>query len=77
MSTTQGTPTPTKEQLKFKKALKGAIRRIVNQREEIIEAFMAKYGIDPAHMRQIVENTPTGLKWHIERIAPEKPPVVK
>jgi hypothetical protein len=39
------------------------------QREEIIEAFMAKYGIEPDELLQVERETPTGRIWSVERRA--------
>jgi len=70
---------PTKlspSQEKLKKRLMRACRRIVNQREEILEAFIAKYGFQPDECQQIVQQKPDGtMRWFVEKL--EKPPLVK
>ncbi len=40
---------------------------IYSQREEILRAFLAKYGCDPDEVVQFEETTPTGTKWWVER----------
>jgi len=49
--------------------VRDAYRKIMAQREEIIEAFIAKYGIEPDELLQVQRETPTGQTWSIERRA--------
>jgi hypothetical protein len=46
-----------------------AYHKVMAQREEIIEAFMAKYGIEPDELLQVERETPTGRIWSVERRA--------
>lgn len=43
------------------------IREITKQREEIIEAFIAKYGTNPDEIEQVVESTPTQIIWYVRK----------
>lgn len=37
------------------------------QREEIAKAFLAKYGLEPNEVEQIVEQIPDGFRWFIRK----------
>ena|ERR1700733_5359420 len=50
-----------------------SMKRIAIQREEIITAFLAKYGLQPDDCIQIVENTPTGCRWLVTKRPIEAP----
>lgn len=43
------------------------IDNILKQREEILTAFIAKYGYDPDKIEQITENTVDGMKWYVRK----------
>lgn len=47
------------------------IRKIMDeifaQREEILRAFIAKYGCGPEEVEQVVANTPEGSKWFVRK----------
>lgn len=43
------------------------IEAILAQREEILAAFVAKYGFDPDRAVQIEEDTPEGKRWYVRR----------
>ena len=43
------------------------INKVMLQREEILTAFIAKYGCEPDEIVQVVTLTPTGSTWTIER----------
>ncbi len=40
---------------------------IHSQREEILRAFIAKYGCEPDEVVQVENTTPTGTRWWVER----------
>lgn len=40
---------------------------IADQREEILKAFLAKYKVQPEECEQIIENTPTGIRWYVRK----------
>lgn len=44
-----------------------AMRRINEQREQIIEAFLAETGCSPSECEQVVQHTPDGLCWFVRR----------
>lgn len=41
--------------------------RIYAQREEILEAFIAKYGCEPDECEQVVEKTLNGMRWFVRK----------
>ena len=43
------------------------LSKIMSQREEILTAFIAKYGCSPNEITQVVEFTATKVIWTIER----------
>lgn len=43
------------------------LRAIIMQREEIIRAFIAKYGCQPNEIEQIEELTETGRRWYLRK----------
>jgi hypothetical protein len=44
------------------------LEKIYEQREEIITAFLAKYGLDPAECEQIIETGRDGETiWHVRK----------
>ena len=49
-----------------------ALQRVAAQREEILEAFVAKYGFHPNEAIQIERQTATGKTWCVERRAAMK-----
>jgi len=49
-----------------------ALRRVDAQREEILEAFVTKYGFHPNEAIQIERQTATGKTWCVERRAAVK-----
>lgn len=40
---------------------------ITSNREEIIRAFLAKYGCEPDRLEQVVKNTPEGTIWSVQK----------
>ena len=53
-----------------------AIRKIMAQREEILEAFVAKFGFQPEEAVQIEFQTPNGNRaWMIRKRTKEDPDV--
>ena len=43
-----------------------AIARVMAQREEILEAFVAKYGADPEQVEQVVQHMGDGsIRWSV------------
>lgn len=43
------------------------IREVTQQREEILEAFIAKYSVGPEEVEQVIENTPTQIIWYVRK----------
>jgi predicted secreted protein len=39
----------------------------MGQREEVARAFVAKYGMEPDEVVQVVEATSTGFKWYLKK----------
>jgi hypothetical protein len=48
-------------------ALDGAVTSVMGQREEILRAFIAKYGFQPDEAEQVEQDTPTGRRWYVRR----------
>lgn len=48
-------------------AIQEALERVRAQREEILEAFLAKYGCQPDEIVQIEKRTENGWRWWVER----------
>ena len=42
------------------------IKELYATREEILKAFIAKYGCGPEEVTQIIQNTLEGTKWWVE-----------
>jgi hypothetical protein len=51
-----------------------ARERIAAQREEILEAFIAKYGCGPDDLVQVEQRTEDGCRWWVERTSPSPTP---
>lgn len=47
------------------KIIDAIISGIMNQREEILKAFIAKYGCGPDEITQSIEVTEKGIEWKI------------
>ncbi|UCG51426.1 MAG: hypothetical protein JSW58_14760 [Candidatus Latescibacterota bacterium] len=47
------------------------VDEIMGAREEILEAFIAKYGFEPDEAVQVHRNGPNGSKWYVRRMLPE------
>lgn len=43
------------------------MQKINEQREEILTAFVAKYGFQPDEIEQVVENHFNGIKWYVRK----------
>ncbi len=43
------------------------VRSILEDREEIIKAFIAKHGFDPDEMEQVHETTENGSCWYLRK----------
>jgi hypothetical protein len=59
----------------LKKSLDTIKAEIINQREEIVTAFIAKFGCDADQLEQVVDMSDYGrgiLRWSIRRKAVEK-----
>ncbi len=41
--------------------------KIMSQREEILSAFIAKYGIEPENVVQVLQYTNEGIQFWVER----------
>jgi hypothetical protein len=50
------------------------VTEILANREEILTAFVAKYGFEPDDAIQIVEQGPQGFSWRVER---RHPPTIR
>jgi len=50
-----------------------AFERVTAQREEILEAFIAKYGCGPDGLIQVEQRTENGWRWWVERVPAPKP----
>jgi len=48
------------------------IRKILNQREEVCDAFVARYGFEPERFVQVNRQTPTGQEWSVRRKTDEE-----
>ena len=51
----------------FDRFPEGATRSIMTQREEILTAFIAKYGCDPSKIEQVMEFTHDKVIWYIRK----------
>lgn len=51
---------------------KDKIRKILAQREEVCDAFVAKYGFEPERFVQVNRTTPTGQEWSVRRKSDEE-----
>ncbi len=49
-----------------------AIHDVMEQREEILRTFVAKYGFEANRAVQIVQHTPTGSRWFVKRFTDEE-----
>lgn len=62
--------------LRFEKALQEALLRVYSQREEVIEAFIAKYGYEPERFVQVQQtlNDEKGMRfeWSVRRRTDEE-----
>lgn len=43
--------------------------KILDQREEVLRAFIAKYGCEPDEIEQVEQMTDTGRVWYLRRKA--------
>ena len=50
-----------------KKKTKELINSILSQREEIVKAFIAKYGFAPEEAEQVCQQTSEGIIWFIRK----------
>jgi hypothetical protein len=50
------------------------LERVAAQREEILEAFIAKYGCGPDDLVQVEQRTEDGCRWWVERTPPPPTP---
>lgn len=49
------------------------IRNIIAQREEVLSAFVAKYGWEPERTVQVTRTMPTGeTHWYVRRMTDEE-----
>ena len=55
----------------IREAAKIKAESIAMRREEVLEAFVAKYGFEPERFCMIVEHTPTGTKERVLRLSDE------
>lgn len=42
-----------------------AYSEVIAQREEILRAFIAKYGCQPDEIEQIIQTTCDGVRWYV------------
>jgi len=47
------------------------VTEIYEQRDEILEAFVAKYGFAPDECEQVEQKTETGSRWFVVKLYPE------
>lgn len=53
-----------------------AMKKIMEQREEILEAFVAKYGFEPEEAVQVEFKTPNGSNgWMVRKTVKEDPTI--
>ena len=53
--------------------LEAAIHHVYAQREEILEAFIAKYGFEPERTIQCLQIMPDGtIQWFVKRMTDEE-----
>jgi uncharacterized protein with von Willebrand factor type A (vWA) domain len=57
----------------IKQAADKAIARVMDQREEILEAFVAKYGADPDQVEQVEQQMKDGSTCWFVRIKNQTP----
>lgn len=52
-----------------------AWQQVIAQREEILRAFVARYGMQPDEIEQIEQRTATGWRWWVQprRLTPLPP----
>ena len=50
-----------------KEIVEDAIKSIMEQREFISKAFIAETGFNPSEIVQILDSTPTGFRWYLEK----------
>lgn len=43
-----------------------AWQQVIAQREEILQAFIAKYGMQPDEIEQVEQRTETGWRWWVQ-----------
>lgn len=58
----------------IERELQIAFRKVMAQREEILEAFVAKWGFSPEETVQIIHRTSAGEKFWVEKRVPEITP---
>lgn len=51
-----------------RKSMQRAMADIISQRDEILIAFIAKYGCEPNECIQIEQQTPYGRIWKVQRV---------
>lgn len=52
---------------KLRILMRESMDRVYEQREEIIVAFLAKYGCGPEELEQVEERTAHGVVWYVRR----------
>lgn len=61
---------PEKFQRQIQQQAATALRTVMEQREEILRAFVAKYGFEPDEAVQIETRLLDGSRWHVEKQVP-------
>ncbi len=46
--------------------VQSAWEQVIAQREEILRAFVAKYGMQPDEIEQVQQRTATGWRWFVQ-----------
>ncbi len=48
--------------------LKAMMAKIMEERDEIVCAFLAKHGCNPEDAEQVIRFSPEGLTWRVRKI---------
>jgi hypothetical protein len=58
---------PTTEEQKFEESVRSAWAKIMEQREDILKAFVAKYGLQPDKVEQVIIRRGNRIMWRVRR----------
>jgi hypothetical protein len=62
----------TPKPINVKKMTDDLARKIIDQREEILEAFLAKHGMQPEEAVQVITFGSNTIEWRIEKRVKKK-----